>query len=156
LLLPGHGCSTLRAFALDARHAAFVWFLLSAFRTQAGADIASRKGSAHATSTLSTALALSAAFSRSTASFFFHFVLLLVYAVHFLATPPPSTAAARHGKAIAFQVATEPRPNDLVQIAYRKRAIWVPSAATCPCIGLKIAPETIGSIMLFGTPVPAG
>jgi len=77
LLLPGHGGSTLRAFALDAGHAAFVWFLLSAFRTQAGADIASRKGAAHATSTLSTALALSAAFSRSTASFFFHFVLLL-------------------------------------------------------------------------------
>jgi len=134
-----------------------VWFLLSAFRTQAGANIASRKGTAHATSTLSTlALALSAAFSRSTASFFFHFVLLLFYAVHFLATPPASTATVRHGKAIAFQVATEPRPNDLVQIAYRKRAIWVPSAATCPCIGLKIAPETIGSIMLFGTPVPAG
>jgi len=127
LLLPGHGSSTLRAFALDAGHAALVWFLLSAFRTQACADIASRKGSAHATSTLSTlALALSAAFSRSTASFFFHFVFLLVYAVHFLATLPASTAAARHGKAIAFQVATEPRPNDLVQIAGRKRTIWVP------------------------------
>jgi hypothetical protein len=77
LLLPGHGGSTLRAFALDAGHAALVWFLLSAFRTQAGSDIASRKGSAHATSTLSTTLALSAAFSRSTASSFFHFVFLL-------------------------------------------------------------------------------
>jgi hypothetical protein len=93
LLLPSHDGSTLRAFALDAGHAALVWFLLSAFRTQADADIASRKGSAHATSTLSTlALALSAAFSRSTASFFFHFVFLLVDAVHFLATPPASTA----------------------------------------------------------------
>jgi hypothetical protein len=77
LLLPGHSVSTLRAFALNAGHAALVWFLLSAFRTKTGADIASRKGSAHATSTLSTALALSAAFSRSTASFFFHFVFLL-------------------------------------------------------------------------------
>jgi hypothetical protein len=112
LLLPGHDGSTLRAFALDAGHAAFVWFLLPAFRTQAGADIASRKGTAHATSTLSTlALALSAAFSRSTASFFYHFVLLLFYAVHFRATLPALTAAARHGKAIAFQIATEPRPN---------------------------------------------
>mgnify|MGYP007023857325 FL=1 len=124
LLLPGHDGSTLRAFALDAGHAALVWFLLSAFRTQAGADIASRKGTAHATSTLSTlALALSAAFSRSTASFFFHFIFLLVYAVHFLATPPTSTASARHGKAIAFQVATEPSPNGLMQITDRKRTI---------------------------------
>jgi len=106
LLLPGHDGSTLRAFALDAGHAAFVWFLLAAFRTKTSADIASRKWAAHATSTLSTALALSAAFSRSTASFFFHFVFLLVYAVHFLATLPASTAATWHGKAIAFQVAT--------------------------------------------------
>ena len=122
--MPGHDGSTLRAFALDAGHAAFVWFLLSAFRTQAGADIASRKGTAHATSTLSTsALALSAAFSRSTASFFFHFIFLLVYAVHFLATPPASTAAARHGQAIALQVATEPSPNGLIQTAGRKRTI---------------------------------
>jgi hypothetical protein len=127
LLLPGHGVSTLRAFALNAGHAAFVWLLLSAFRTKTGADIASRKGSAHATSTLSTlALALSAAFSRSTASFFFHFVFLLVYAVHFLATLPASTAATRHGKSVVFQVATEPSPNDLIQIAGCKRTIWVP------------------------------
>jgi hypothetical protein len=126
LLLPGHGGPTLRAFALDAGHAAFVWFLLAAFRTKTSADIASRKWAAHATSTLSTALALSAAFSRSTASFFLHFVFLLVYAVHFLATLPASTAETRHGKSVVFQVATEPSPNDLIQNAGCKRTIWVP------------------------------
>jgi hypothetical protein len=111
LLLPGHDGATLRAFTLDAGHAAFVWFLLSAFRTQAGADIASRTGTAHATSALSTSpLALSAAFSSSNASFFIHFVCLLVKVVHFPAMLPASTAAARHGNAIAFQVATEPSP----------------------------------------------
>jgi hypothetical protein len=104
LLLPGHYGSTLRAFALNAGHAAFVWFRLSAFRTQAGADSASRKGTTTATLTLSTAtlssttlsalaLALSAAFSHSTASFSVHFVFLLFYAVHFL-VPPPATNEA--------------------------------------------------------------
>jgi hypothetical protein len=106
LLLPGHGGSTLRAFALDAGHAAFVGFLFAAFRTQAAADFASCKWAAHATSTLSTLTLASAAFSRSTASFFFYFVFLLLYAVHFLATLPASTAAPRHGKSVVFQVAT--------------------------------------------------
>jgi hypothetical protein len=132
LLLPGHYGSTLRAFALNAGHAAFVWFRLSAFRTQAGADSASRKGTTLAASTLSSltlsslalsslALALSAAFSHSTAFFSFHFVFLLVYAVHFLAPPPAATAAARHGKGVTFQIAKEPDLNDLAQIAGHER-----------------------------------
>jgi hypothetical protein len=82
-----------------------VWFRLSAFRTQAGADSAGRKGTTLATATLSSlALALSAAFSHSTASSFVHFVFLLVDAVHFLAPPPAATAAVRHGKGVTLQL----------------------------------------------------
>jgi hypothetical protein len=76
-------------------------------------------------STLSTLTLASAAFSHSTASFCFYFVFLLLYAVHFLATLPASTAAPRHGKSVVFQVATEPSPNDLIQIAGCRRTIML-------------------------------
>jgi hypothetical protein len=93
-------------------------FTMPAFRTQAGAQIARRKGIAHPTSTLSaSALALSAAFPRSTASFSVHLVFLLVHAVHSPATALTATAAARHGISVALQVVTEPTLNNLAQVA---------------------------------------
>jgi hypothetical protein len=93
-------------------------FTMAAFRTQAGAGGAPRKGAAHATSTL-PALALSAALTHSAPFSSVHQRILPAYAKHFPAPAPP--AATRHGKGIVLQFVAEPSLNNLAQAAGHKR-----------------------------------
>lgn len=97
-------------------------FAMPAFRTQAGADSATRKGTAHATSTLSgLALPLSAAWPHSATFSSVHRVFLLVYSAHSPAAASTATGATGHDKGVALQVATEPGLNDLAQVAGDER-----------------------------------
>jgi len=110
-------------------------FAMPAFRTQAGADRASREGTSHATSALSNVtLSLSPAQplgSGTISSWHCHVLLsrrssfssLILSSTrsHSAATAPTATGATGHGKGVALQVATEPGLYDLAQVAGDER-----------------------------------
>jgi len=123
LLLPCHGGSTLRALLLHAGRSAFMRFAMPAFRTHAGADRASRGGTAHATSTLSGLTSpLSSARPPGPCSVSsWHCHILLSGTVHSPAAASTATGATGHDKGVALQVATEPGLNDLAQVAGDER-----------------------------------
>ena len=121
-LFPCHRGPALRAFPLNAGNSAFMRFAMPAFRTQAGADSAPRKGTAHATSTLSgSTLSLSAAWTHSAAFSSVHRVFLLVNSAYSPAVASTATGATGHDKGVALQVATEPGLNDIVQVTGDER-----------------------------------
>jgi hypothetical protein len=97
-------------------------FAMPAFRTQAGADSAPRKGTAQATSTLSgLTLPLSAAWPHSGTFSSVHRVFLLVCSAHSAATASTAAGATGHDKGVALQVAAKPGLNDLAQVAGDER-----------------------------------
>jgi hypothetical protein len=90
---------------------------MPAFRTQACAANAPRKGSAHATSTLSDAtLALSSARPYPTASFSRHFVFLLVHSVHSPSATAATAATGTLNRERAFAVPIRPHENRTIQV----------------------------------------
>jgi hypothetical protein len=109
-------------------------FTMPAFWTQASADSATRKGTAHAASplsaltspasaslALSASLTLSTALPHSAASSSVHQVFLLVHAAHCPAMASTTPTTARHRKGVTLQVAVEPSLDDFAQFARHER-----------------------------------
>jgi hypothetical protein len=96
-------------------------FTMPAFRTQAGAGSAPRKGAAHATSTLSASTPPLSTLTHSATFSSIHQVFLLVHTAHLPALASTAPAATGHGKSVMLQFVTEPGLNDLAQVASHKR-----------------------------------
>jgi hypothetical protein len=110
-------------------------FAMPAFRTQAGADRASRKWTAHAANTSAPSTSpLSAARPPGACSVSsWHCHVLLSGTAHSPAAAPTATAATGHGKGVALQVATEPGLDDIVQVTGNERDH--PDAIRCDHLG---------------------
>ncbi len=117
LLFPGHCRPALGAFSLDTGHAAFVWFLLPALRTDAEAAGSSCEATTSALTTSPTsALTTASTSALTTASASAH----PASSIHRLFPPVDahlpelvSAAAARHGKYALIEAARKPSLDDL-------------------------------------------
>jgi hypothetical protein len=130
LLLPCHDVSALRAFALEAGHAALVWFRLPTLRANA---IPGRPGCCGTTGTSASAapLTLPLTTARTHSAFFtaarthsssssVHGICLPFTIIHPSETPATPLAATRHCIGSIFQAAFEPGLDNLVQVAGHK------------------------------------
>lgn len=114
-LFPGHRGPAFRAFLLEARRAALVWFLLPTLRADTVA--AGSQTAPHAAGPLAVQVLITA-FSYSHPASYVHELFLLADATHFSGST--AAAAARHSENIPIKAARKPSLDDLAQIADHK------------------------------------